>query len=134
MMRSHRLRFAYPLEQMEVRSYAASRGDADRVVARRRSNPQRVRRWRAYRRAGAAAGQDPGFRRALLREPRLRAVLDLAADRAGWARRYRRQRTRRFDPVRLRQYLAQVAEVSIWIMTGSHASSGWCAPWIAARS
>jgi isoquinoline 1-oxidoreductase subunit beta len=33
----------------------------------------------------AAAGQDPvHYRRAILREPRLRAVLDLAADRAGW--------------------------------------------------
>src|SRR5258705_2779874 len=33
----------------------------------------------------AAAQQDPvRYRRALLKEPRMRAVLDLAADRAGW--------------------------------------------------
>src|SRR5438105_15620225 len=33
----------------------------------------------------AAAQQDPvRYRRALLKDPRMRAVLDLAADRAGW--------------------------------------------------
>jgi isoquinoline 1-oxidoreductase subunit beta len=77
---------AYPLENLEVRFV--------------RRDPQGVPTgwWRGVGATrsvfavesfvdelAAAAQQDPvSYRRALLKEPRLRAVLDLAADRAGW--------------------------------------------------
>jgi isoquinoline 1-oxidoreductase beta subunit len=63
----------------------------------------------------AAAQKDPvRYRRALLREPRLRAVLDLAADRAGWGTGLPAGSGRGVSiQFAFGSYLAQVAEVSM---------------------
>jgi len=64
----------------------------------------------------AAAGQDPvAYRRALLRnEPRVRAVLDLAAERSGWGAPLPQGRARGVAVVRsFGSIVAQVAEVSV---------------------
>jgi isoquinoline 1-oxidoreductase beta subunit len=62
-----------------------------------------------------AAQKDPvRYRRALLREPRLRAVLDLAADRAGWGTGLPAGSGRGVSiQFAFGSYLAQVAEVSM---------------------
>jgi isoquinoline 1-oxidoreductase beta subunit len=62
----------------------------------------------------AAAQQDPvRYRRALLKEPRMRAVLDLAADRAGWGTALPAGSGRGVSiQFAFGSYLAQVAEVS----------------------
>ena len=107
---------AYPLEQMEVRFV-------------RRDPPGVPTGW--WRGVGptrsvfavesfidelaAAAQKDPvRYRRALLREPRLRAVLDLAADRAGWGTGLAAGNGRGVSiQFAFGSYLAQVAEVSM---------------------
>jgi isoquinoline 1-oxidoreductase subunit beta len=107
---------AYPLEQMEVRFV-------------RRDPPGVPTGW--WRGVGptrsvfavesfidelaAAAQKDPvRYRRALLREPRLRAVLDLAADRAGWGTGLAAGSGRGVSiQFAFGSYLAQVAEVSM---------------------
>src|SRR5579863_1008526 len=107
---------AYPLEQMEVRFV-------------RRDPPGVPTGW--WRGVGptrsifavesfidelaAAAHQDPvRYRRALLREPRLRAVLDLAAERAGWGTGLPSGSGRGVSiQYAFGSYLAQVAEVSM---------------------
>ena len=63
----------------------------------------------------AAAQQDPvRYRRALLKEPRLRAVLDLAADRAGWGTALPAGSGRGVSiQYAFGSYLAEVAEVSV---------------------
>jgi isoquinoline 1-oxidoreductase subunit beta len=63
----------------------------------------------------AAAQQDPvRYRRALLKEPRMRAVLDLAADRAGWGTALPAGSGRGVSiQYAFGSYLAQVAEVSV---------------------
>jgi isoquinoline 1-oxidoreductase subunit beta len=63
----------------------------------------------------AAAQQDPvRYRRALLKEPRMRAVLDLAADRAGWGTALPAGMGRGVSiQYAFGSYLAQVAEVSM---------------------
>jgi isoquinoline 1-oxidoreductase beta subunit len=62
-----------------------------------------------------AARQDPvRYRRALLKDPRLRAVLDLAADRAGWGTALPAGSGRGVSiQFAFGSYLAQVAEVSV---------------------
>jgi isoquinoline 1-oxidoreductase subunit beta len=62
----------------------------------------------------AAAQQDPvRYRRALLKDPRMRAVLDLAADRAGWGTALPAGSGRGVSiQFAFGSYLAQVAEVS----------------------
>jgi isoquinoline 1-oxidoreductase subunit beta len=62
-----------------------------------------------------AAQQDPvGYRRALLKDPRLRAVLELAADRAGWGTALPAGSGRGVSlQFAFGSYLAQVAEVSV---------------------
>jgi len=63
----------------------------------------------------AAAQQDPvRYRRALLKEPRMRAVLDLAADRAGWGTALPAGSGRGVSiQFAFGSYLAQVAEVAV---------------------
>ena len=63
----------------------------------------------------AAAQQDPvRYRRALLKDPRMRAVLDLAADRAGWRTALPAGSGRGVSIQHaFGSYLAQVAEVSV---------------------
>ena len=63
----------------------------------------------------AAAQQDPvRYRRALLKDPRMRAVLDLAADRAGWGTALPAGSGRGVSiQYAFGSYLAQVAEVSV---------------------
>jgi len=63
----------------------------------------------------AAARQDPvRYRRALLKEPRMRAVLDLAADRAGWGTALPAGSGRGVSiQFAFGSYLAQVAEVAV---------------------
>jgi isoquinoline 1-oxidoreductase beta subunit len=107
---------AYPLENMEVRFV-------------RRDPPGVPTGW--WRGVGptrsvfavesfidelaAAAQQDPvRYRRALLKEPRMRAVLDLAADRAGWGTALPAGSGRGVSiQYAFGSYLAQVAEVSV---------------------
>jgi isoquinoline 1-oxidoreductase beta subunit len=107
---------AYPLEHMEVRFV-------------RRDPPGVPTGW--WRGVGptrsvfavesfidelaTAAQKDPvRYRRALLREPRLRAVLDLAADRAGWGTGLPAGSGRGVSiQFAFGSYLAQVAEVSM---------------------
>jgi isoquinoline 1-oxidoreductase beta subunit len=63
----------------------------------------------------AAVQQDPvSYRRALLKEPRMRAVLELAADRAGWGTALPAGSGRGVSiQYAFGSYLAQVAEVSM---------------------
>jgi isoquinoline 1-oxidoreductase beta subunit len=63
----------------------------------------------------AAAREDPvRYRRALLKEPRMRAVLDLAADRAGWGTALPAGSGRGVSiQFAFGSYLAQVAEVAV---------------------
>ncbi|MBV8495955.1 MAG: xanthine dehydrogenase family protein molybdopterin-binding subunit, partial [Gammaproteobacteria bacterium] len=63
----------------------------------------------------AAAHQDPvQYRRALVKSPRMQAVLDLAADRAGWGTTLPAGRGRGVSiQFAMGSYLAQVAEVSV---------------------
>ena len=107
---------AYPLENMEVRFV-------------RRDPPGVPTGW--WRGVGptrsvfavesfvdelaAAAQQDPvRYRRALLKEPRMRAVLDLAADRAGWGTAMPPGSGRGVSlQFAFGSYLAQVAEVAV---------------------
>ena len=107
---------AYPLENMEVRFV-------------RRDPPGVPTGW--WRGVGAtrsvfavesfmdelavAARQDPvRYRRALLKEPRMRAVLDLAADRAGWGTALPAGSGRGVSlQYAFGSYLAEVAEVSV---------------------
>jgi isoquinoline 1-oxidoreductase beta subunit len=107
---------AYPLEQMEVR------------FVRRDPKGVPMGWWRGVGptrsvfavesfidELAAAARQDAvQYRRALLREPRLRAVLDLAADRAGWGTGLPAGSGRGVSiQYAFGSYLAQVAEVSM---------------------
>jgi isoquinoline 1-oxidoreductase beta subunit len=107
---------AYPLENMEVRFV-------------RRDPPGVPTGW--WRGVGptrsvfpvesfvdelaAAAQQDPvRYRRALLKDPRMRAVLDLAADRAGWGTALPAGSGRGVSiQYAFGSYLAEVAEVSV---------------------
>ena len=84
----------------------------------------------------AAAKQDPvAYRRALLdKSPRAKAVLDLAAEKAGWGEPLAREGGRGVSvQFAFGSYLAQVAEVEV-AKDGRFASAAWSARSIAASS
>jgi isoquinoline 1-oxidoreductase beta subunit len=107
---------AYPLEQMEVRFVRRDPKGVPTGWWRGVGPTRSVFAVESFiDELAAAAGQDPvHYRRALLREPRLRAVLDLAADRAGWGTPLPAGSGRGVSiQFAFGSYLAQVAEVSM---------------------
>src|SRR5882672_2432665 len=89
---------------------------SDRLLAQRRAVPQRLRDRKLHGRTGSSAKQDPiAYRRALLeKSPRAKAVLELAAEKAGWGQplpeRVGRGVSLQFV---FATYMAQVAEVEV---------------------
>lgn len=107
---------AYPLEQMEVRFVRRDPKGVPTGWWRGVGPTRSVFAVESFiDELAAAARQDPvQYRRALLREPRLRAVLDLAAERAGWGRALPAGSGRGVSlQFAFGSYLAQVAEVSM---------------------
>jgi isoquinoline 1-oxidoreductase subunit beta len=107
---------AYPLEQMEVRFVRRDPKGVPTGWWRGVGPTRSVFAVESFiDELAAAARQDPvQYRRALLREPRLRAVLDLAADRAGWGTALPAGRGRGVSlQFAFGSYLALVAEVSM---------------------
>ncbi|HEY2273942.1 MAG TPA: molybdopterin cofactor-binding domain-containing protein [Steroidobacteraceae bacterium] len=121
---------AYPLENMEVR------------FVRRDPRGVPMGWWRGVGATrsvfavesfvdelAAAVRQDPvGYRRGLLKEPRMLAVLDLAADRAGWGTALPAGSGRGVSiQYAFGSYLAQVAEVSVDGQGNPHVGRVVCA-------
>ena len=107
---------AYPLEQMEVRFVRRDPKGVPTGWWRGVGPTRSVFAVESFiDELAAAARQDPlQYRRALLREPRLRAVLDLAADRAGWGTALPAGSGRGVSlQFAFGSYLAQIAEVSM---------------------
>jgi len=107
---------AYPLEQMEVRFVRRDPKGVPTGWWRGVGPTRSVFAVESFiDELAAAARQDAvHYRRALLREPRLRAVLDLAAERAGWGTGLPSGSGRGVSiQYAFGSYLAQVAEVSM---------------------
>jgi isoquinoline 1-oxidoreductase beta subunit len=106
---------AYPLENMEVRFARRDPAGVPTGWWRGVGPTRSVFAVESFMdELAAAAQQDPvRYRRALLKEPRMRAVLDLAADRAGWGTALAAGSGRGVSiQFAFGSYLAQVAEVS----------------------
>ncbi|HUE48704.1 MAG TPA: molybdopterin cofactor-binding domain-containing protein [Steroidobacteraceae bacterium] len=106
---------AYPLENMEVRFARRDPAGVPTGWWRGVGPTRSVFAVESFMdELAAAAQQDPvRYRRALLKEPRMRAVLDLAADRAGWGTALAAGSGRGVAiQFAFGSYLAQVAEVS----------------------
>jgi len=106
---------AYPLENMEVRFVRRDPPGVPTGWWRGVGPTRSVFAVESFMdELAAAAQQDPvRYRRALLKEPRMRAVLDLAADRAGWGTALPAGSGRGVSiQFAFGSYLAQVAEVS----------------------
>ena len=107
---------AYPLENMEVRFVRRDPPGVPTGWWRGVGPTRSVFAVESFMdELAAAAQQDPvRYRRALLKEPRMRAVLDLAADRAGWGTALPAGSGRGVSiQYAFGSYLAQVAEVSV---------------------
>ena len=106
---------AYPLENMEVRFVRRDPAGVPTGWWRGVGPTRSVFAVESFMdELAAAAQQDPvRYRRALLKDPRMRAVLDLAADRAGWGTALPAGSGRGVSlQFAFGSYLAQVAEVS----------------------
>jgi isoquinoline 1-oxidoreductase beta subunit len=107
---------AYPLENMEVRFVRRDPRGVPTGWWRGVGATRSVFAVESFvDELAAAARQDPvNYRRELLKEPRMRAVLDLAADRAGWGTELPAGSGRGVSiQYAFGSYLAQVAEVSV---------------------
>jgi len=107
---------AYPLENMEVRFVRRDPRGVPTGWWRGVGATRSVFAVESFvDELAAAVRQDPvSYRRALLKEPRMRAVLDLAADRAGWGTALPADSGRGVAiQYAFGSYLAQVAEVSV---------------------
>ncbi len=107
---------AYPLENMEVRFVRRDPPGVPTGWWRGVGPTRSVFAVESFMdELAAAAQQDPvRYRRALLKEPRMRAVLDLAADRAGWGTALPAGSGRGVSiQYAFGSYFAQVAEVSV---------------------
>jgi isoquinoline 1-oxidoreductase beta subunit len=107
---------AYPLENMEVRFVRRDPPGVPTGWWRGVGPTRSVFAVESFMdELAAAARQDPvRYRRALLKDPRMRAVLDLAADRAGWGTALPAGSGRGVSiQYAFGSYLAQVAEVSV---------------------
>ena len=107
---------AYPLENMEVRFVRRDPRGVPTGWWRGVGATRSVFAVESFiDELAAAVQQDPvSYRRALLKEPRMRAVLDLAADRAGWGTALPAGSGRGVSiQYAFGSYLAQVAEVSM---------------------
>ena len=107
---------AYPLENMEVRFVRRDPRGVPTGWWRGVGATRSVFAVESFvDELAAAVRQDPlSYRRALLKEPRMRAVLDLAADRAGWGTPLPPGSGRGLSiQFAFGSYLAQVAEVSV---------------------
>ena len=107
---------AYPLENMEVRFVRRDPPGVPTGWWRGVGPTRSVFAVESFMdELAAAVQQDPvRYRRALLKEPRMRAVLDLAADRAGWGTALPAGSGRGVSiQYAFGSYLAQVAEVSV---------------------
>jgi isoquinoline 1-oxidoreductase beta subunit len=107
---------AYPLENMEVRFVRRDPRGVPTGWWRGVGATRSVFAVESFvDELAAAAQQDPvRYRRALLKEPRMRAVLELAADRAGWGTALPAGSGRGVSiQYAFGSYLAQVAEVSM---------------------
>ena len=107
---------AYPLENMEVRFVRRDPPGVPTGWWRGVGPTRSVFAVESFMdELAAAAQQDPvRYRRALLKEPRMRAVLDLAADRAGWGTALPAGSGRGVSiQYAFGSYLAPVAEVSV---------------------
>jgi len=107
---------AYPLENMEVRFVRRDPPGVPTGWWRGVGPTRSVFAVESFMdELAAAAQQDPvRYRRALLKEPRMRAVLDLAADRAGWGTALPAGSGRGVSiQYAFGSYLAQVAEVNV---------------------
>ncbi|HEY0767556.1 MAG TPA: molybdopterin cofactor-binding domain-containing protein [Steroidobacteraceae bacterium] len=107
---------AYPLENMEVRFVRRDPPGVPTGWWRGVGPTRSVFAVESFMDELAAAAQhDPvRYRRALLKEPRMRAVLDLAADRAGWETAVPAGNGRGVSiQFAFGSYLAQVAEVAV---------------------
>ncbi|HXZ60601.1 MAG TPA: molybdopterin cofactor-binding domain-containing protein [Steroidobacteraceae bacterium] len=107
---------AYPLENMEVRFVRRDPRGVPTGWWRGVGATRSVFAVESFMdELAAAVQQDPvSYRRALLKEPRMRAVLELAADRAGWGTALPAGSGRGVSiQYAFGSYLAQVAEVSM---------------------
>ena len=107
---------AYPLENIEVRFVRRDPGGVPTGWWRGVGATRSVFAVESFvDELAAAVQQDPvSYRRGLLKEPRMRAVLDLAADRAGWGTALPAGSGRGVSiQYAFGSYLAQVAEVSV---------------------
>jgi isoquinoline 1-oxidoreductase beta subunit len=107
---------AYPLENMEVRFVRRDPRGVPTGWWRGVGATRSVFAVESFvDELAAAVQQDPvSYRRALLKEPRMRAVLELAADRAGWGTALPGGSGRGVSiQYAFGSYLAQVAEVSV---------------------
>ncbi len=107
---------AYPLENMEVRFVRRDPPGVPTGWWRGVGPTRSVFAVESFMdELAAAAQQDPvRYRRSLLKEPRMRAVLDLAADRAGWGTALPAGSGRGVSiQYAFGSYLAEVAEVSV---------------------
>jgi isoquinoline 1-oxidoreductase beta subunit len=107
---------AYPLENMEVRFVRRDPPGVPTGWWRGVGPTRSVFAVESFMdELAAAAQQDPvRYRRALLKDPRMRAVLDLAADRAGWGTALPAGSGRGVSiQYAFGSYLAEVAEVSV---------------------
>jgi isoquinoline 1-oxidoreductase subunit beta len=107
---------AYPLENMEVRFVRRDPRGVPTGWWRGVGATRSVFAVESFvDELAAAVQQDPvSYRRALLKEPRMRAVLELAADRAGWGTALPAGSGRGVSiQYAFGSYLAQVAEVSV---------------------
>jgi len=107
---------AYPLENIEVRFVRRDPAGVPTGWWRGVGSTRSVFPVESFMdELAVAARQDPvQFRRQLLKEPRMRAVLDLAAERAGWAMKLPHGRGRGVAiQYAFGSYLAAVTEVSV---------------------